>query len=374
MTRTPLRPRRRVTAIAAGLGLSAVVSVSVLGTTGAGQPPAASPSTVAAARSFLARFVMADGRVSRPGQGSDTVSEGQAYALLLAQVARQPATFARVWRWTAAHLQQPDGLLAWHANADGVVLSPTAASDADLLSAWALSRASGPGSSGYHVQARRLARAILARETIRSGPYLLAAGPWATGSPGTLDPSYWSPLALNGLARFTRDARWRRLAHGAGVYLGAITDGGALLPPDWARLQGNAATAEPAPGGGSAQVQYGLDAQRVVVWMATSCAAAERRLAARWWPLLAPRGRAGAIALGTEGNVIDPDANALSYVAAAAAAVAAGDGRAMRTLLGRARTAEAGSRDYYGGAWLALGDALLTTNALGGCAGKGVSG
>jgi endoglucanase len=373
MTATSPRIRWRPAALAATLIVIVIVAVVVTFAVdtsgGAGDPPATTSLT--AAHTFLRGYVEADGRVTRPGNNNDTVSEGQAYALLLAEVANEPRSFARIWHWTAAHLQQPDGLLAWHASSSGAVLSTTPASDADLLTAWALSRASGPDSGEYHAQARRMASAILANETVKNGPFLLAAGPWATGSPGSLDPSYWSPLAFAALAKFTHDSRWLALARSASVYVRALTDNGALLPPDWARLVGNAATAEPAPGGAAPQTQYGLDAQRVVVWMASSCTLSDRRLAAKWWPLLSTNGRAGALALGTKGNIIDHSSNALTYVAAAAAARAAGDSSAVDSLLTRARAVQKQSPNYYGGAWVALGEALLTTNALGSCAGQG---
>jgi len=98
----------------------------------------------AAARTFLARYVTRDGAVVRRDQGSDVVSEGQAYALLLASIAGDQPAFERVWRWTHAHLLGSDGLLASRAAKDGRVLDRNAASDADLLAAWALVRAQGP--------------------------------------------------------------------------------------------------------------------------------------------------------------------------------------------------------------------------------------
>jgi endo-1,4-beta-D-glucanase Y len=65
------------------------------------------------AERFLDRYVEDDGRVVRHDQGGDTVSEGQAYALLLAVAADDEERFARVWRWTDANLRRHDGLLAW---------------------------------------------------------------------------------------------------------------------------------------------------------------------------------------------------------------------------------------------------------------------
>src|SRR5829696_2716921 len=56
-----------------------------------------------AAAAFFRAYVAADGRVSRPDQRNDTVSEGQAYALLLAAATGDDAKFDRVWEWTREH-------------------------------------------------------------------------------------------------------------------------------------------------------------------------------------------------------------------------------------------------------------------------------
>jgi endoglucanase len=50
----------------------------------------------------LASYVRPDGRVARPDQGDDTVSEGQAYGLLLAEANGDDATFRRIWGWTCS--------------------------------------------------------------------------------------------------------------------------------------------------------------------------------------------------------------------------------------------------------------------------------
>ncbi|HEX6312191.1 MAG TPA: glycosyl hydrolase family 8 [Acidimicrobiia bacterium] len=91
----------------------------------------------AAAERFLDRYVSDEGRVARHDQGGDTVSEGQAYALLLAAAIGDRARFELVWAWTAANLQRPDGLLAWHW-ADGSVADAEPAADADLVTSRAL--------------------------------------------------------------------------------------------------------------------------------------------------------------------------------------------------------------------------------------------
>ncbi|HEX6312457.1 MAG TPA: glycosyl hydrolase family 8, partial [Acidimicrobiia bacterium] len=61
----------------------------------------------------------------------------QAYALLLAAAIGDRARFELVWAWTAANLQRPDGLLAWHW-ADGSVADAEPAADADLVTSRAL--------------------------------------------------------------------------------------------------------------------------------------------------------------------------------------------------------------------------------------------
>ncbi len=323
------------------------------------------------ARAFLRTYVAANGRVVRRDQGGDTVSEGQAYGLLLAEVADQPQTFARIWRWTASHLQQANGELRSHMSPDGTVVDTNPASDADLLAAWALSQATGTSAaetSEYRAQAHQIADSILANETVdRGGQLFLTAGPWATGEPASLDPSYWAAPAFAALARFTGDPRFTQLADAATRATQKLTDDGALLPPDWAKLTGATAAAEPAPNHQAPQIRYGLDAQRLVVWMAVSCDATDRALAARWWTVLSRQGNTGAIALTQQGDVIDGQTNALSPVAAAAGAHAAGNDSAANMLLAQARHTQHTYPTYYGGAWLALGEALLS-GQLGGCA------
>jgi endoglucanase len=321
------------------------------------------------ARAFLASYVDPSGRVARRDQGGDTVSEGQAYAMLLAQSVGDDHTYARVWRWTQAHLQRADGLFAYLAGASGRVRDSTPAADADVLIAWSLARARGPGASAYHAEARRVAAAVLRRETARRGGMLmLAAGPWATGAPVSIDPSYWASEALKALAGLTGDRRWLAVARSSLALAVSITRDGTLLPPDWARVDGTIATPTPAPNGHVPQVQYGLDAQRLVVWLGVSCEPAGRRLAARWASMLSNGVRSRALALGTHGSVINAATNAMPLVAAAAAAQAAGETRRRNQLLAQAESTQGAHPTYYGAAWLGLGRTLLTTSALGGCA------
>ncbi|HET9074368.1 MAG TPA: glycosyl hydrolase family 8 [Solirubrobacteraceae bacterium] len=365
--RPPGAPRTR-SALVAALVTLLLVAAAATGTVVV-DTAASVPGARIEAERFLAQDVTPQGQVLRPDQGDDTVSEGQAYGLLLAEVAGKPAEVRRIWGWTQHHLQRPDGLLAWHADRAGHVLDPMPASDADVLAAWALARSGQPP---LVRQARRMAGAVLAHETVSRGRVLrLAAGPWATGSPATLDPSYWAPVAFATLARLSGDRRWIALERSARADAITLTSGGSRLPPDWARLDGTAVSPTPAPNGSTPQVQYGLDAQRLVVWFATSCDPTERALAARWWRLLRVTGHLGLIALTPGGLPLSSARNPLSYVAAAAAARAAGDTATSAQLMAAARTLQTQHPTYYGGAWLALGEALLNGSSLGGCGAEG---
>jgi endoglucanase len=313
------------------------------------------------AQAFLARYVTADGRVIRHDQGGDIVSEGQAYGMLIAELAGDTATTQRIWSWTQQHLQRPDALLSYHANGDGSVLDPQAASDADTLIAFALLQYDGADSSALHADGKKVAAAVLAHETTQlpDGTPVIAAGPWAVGTVSTIDVSYWMPAVDDRLAALTGDQEWSRAAAGSIRLLQQLTDNGKQLPPDWAQLQGGAITAIAAPGG-SAPIQYGLDAQRVPIWLATSCTADAVKLAADWWTVLSVSDRAKAIALTLDGAVTNSSQNPLPPIAAAASAQAAGNRTAANGLLANAQNQAVQNPTYYGDAWAVLGPALLT--------------
>ena len=310
--------------------------------------PAVRPA--GAAEGWLAKYVQPDGRVARLDQGGDTVSAGQSYALALALSAGDLATFDRVWTWTRTHLQRPDALLAFHADPRGRVLDATPATDADLVTAWALLRRGGPAVD----DGRRLAAAVLARDTTTvAAGRLLAAGPWAIGRPATLNPSYWAFPVLRQLARLDDDQQWNALADTAS----SITGAGDRLPADWLRVDGTAIRAEPAPDSSRPVAQYGPDAQRVLLWSVYSCRAGDRVVARRAGSIL--RGGAGSTALSSDlsGHALQTATTPLAQLAAAAAAEAAGDLAAATRL----RAAAAGSArafpTYYGDAWVALDQA-----------------
>jgi endo-1,4-beta-D-glucanase Y len=324
--------------------------------------PAVAPAGAEAANApaqFLTRYVDGDGRVVRHDQGGDTVSEGQAYALLVADGLGEPATFARVWSWTAQHLQRPDGLLSWHW-ADGHVLDPMPASDADLDAAWALALAATQfHMPSYAEQARRIAGAILAEETVEvDGAPVLVAGPWARTAPYVINPSYASPDAFVTLADSTSDARWAVLA-GATLRLLRSLATPSRLPPDWATIDASGTVAAVSAPGAAEPPRYGLDAARVPIWSAAACDPAWHTVASSVRPLVARTGQRVGATLTLAGSALSDAPAPTLTVAAAAAAGAAGDRRVETALWTRAARLEARQPTYYGAAWIALGQMLL---------------
>jgi endoglucanase len=345
--------------LTAGCGGSGSEPTMKPSATGVDAHTAAQPDP--AATGFLERYVEKSGRVVRRDQGGDVVSEGQAYAMLIAQLAGRNDVVRAVWGWTREHLQRSDALLAFHADSSGHVLDHQSAADADVLAAYALLRYDGLEDTKLHADGRRLADAVLAHETVAGagGKPVLVAGPWAVGDEPTVNPSYWMPGVFSQLARLTDDSRWQAVAESSVQLVATVTDQGGRLPPDWARLRNGGIEPIAAPGGG-AGVQYGLDAMRAPIWFAKGCSEAAHDLAAAWWrQRLSKAGNDGALALDLDGGVVKHAANPLPYVAAAAAADAAGASSERDALMVKAAEQANKTPTYYGDAWVALGAGLL---------------
>ncbi|WP_158609687.1 glycosyl hydrolase family 8 [Cellulomonas triticagri] len=338
------------------------------GTEGTDDTALAEPRTAAeSAEEFLADWVD-DGRVVRRDQGGDTVSEGQAYGLLLAVVADDADAFAAIWDWTQEHLVRSDGLLAWRW-ADGAVVDAEPASDADLDAARALVLAGAVWDEPAYTEAGTALATVLADDlTVTTAlGRVLAPGLWATAAdPYGYNPSYASPAAYAVLGDATGDPRWAELATGSAAATTALLDG-SPLPPDWAQVHGDGTTeAMPGAAGTGQSVRYAYDAARLPVRYAESCDAADVALAGR---LTGPLGTGDHLdaALDLGGATLDAAEHPVAYVGRAAARAAEGDTRGATEDLARADRVAQEVPTYYGAAWAALGRALLETDVLGGC-------
>jgi len=368
--------RRRLAGLAVLVVLALVVGILARGDgdrsvpAGAAERPAPADATEAAARHFLDTYVDPDGRVVRRDQGGDTVSEGQAYALLLAVALDDEATFAQVWSWTQANLQRPDALLSWHWR-DGDVRDTSSAADADVDTARALLLAAQRFSEpAYDREGVRVAQAIRELETGEdSGRPVLLAGPWATTPPRTVNPSYFDPRAFAILGEATGDpAWWGDLTEGGYAVVEQLRESGAVLPPDWAQLREVGGARVIGNAGQDGDARYSYDAARLPVRFATACDARGRRIAASWWPVFADVAPAQlSDAYDLDGRPVGASQGPVVMVAAAAAARAAGEEGASEELLDAAEDRDRAAPSYYGAAWVALGRVLLTTDDLGTC-------
>lgn len=342
---------------------------------GTGKAAAATPTPTPteltaeqAGRAFLDGYVDPDGRVVRRDQGDDTVSEGQAYAMLVAVALGDQDTFSRVWTWTQQHLLRPDGTLSWRWM-DGQVVDDASASDADLDAARALVLAGRRFDQPQLVtDGTTLGTAILDVETATTTlGRILVAGSWATEKPYAYNPSYASPAAVDVLASASDDDRWAELATGSRTATTAVLDA-TDLPPDWAQIQDSGAV-EPMPGAagrGNDGVVYGYDATRMPLRYAESCDPADVALAAR---LAKPLGRFPGTPASRDlgGQPLTEVRSVVAIAAQAAVAAAQGDRQGSTAHLVEADRLQQQSPTYYGGAWDALGRLMLTDPALGGC-------
>jgi endo-1,4-beta-D-glucanase Y len=304
--------------------------------------------------SFLDRYVDDDGRVVREDQGGDTVSEGQAYALLLAVADDDEQRFARVWEWTRAHLMRDDGLLSWRW-ADGHVVGSEPAADADLDTARALMLASQRfDEPSYRDAALALKKAIVKGETTWAADRtVLVAGTWARGM-AVVNPSYWSPKAYQQLG-------FEKVAVSSRQLTERLLESG--LPPDWARVEPFGIVPNRSPSGDAPVYSY--DAVRLPIRFAESCDPADRALAAKLWPKL--RDDPGATRRALDGAPAAGDEHAVALTGAAAAAWAAGDRDAYEKLMDQATTWDDDHPTYYGSAWIELTRAMLERGSLGDC-------
>jgi endo-1,4-beta-D-glucanase Y/sortase (surface protein transpeptidase) len=322
-------------------------------------------TAVASATAFLDEYVD-DGRVVRIDQGGDTVSEGQAYGLLLALAAGDEQRFDEIWDWTTTNLQRDDLLLAWRWE-DGAVVDDQPASDADLDAARALVLAGDAfDRDDLRDDGLALGDALLTEMTaVTDLGRIILPGPWATASPHAYNPSYSSPAAYAVLSDASGDERWDELDRGSRAATTALLDANPL-PTNWATVAEDGTVAIAGSASGEGEPGYGYDATRTPIRYAESCDPADQALAARIADAL-PADETLPAELDSGAGAVTGDQHPVAYAARAAAYAADGQTDAARSDFARMSETARTTPTYYGAAWNALAQAMLTDDALAGC-------
>ena len=225
-------------------------------------------------KSYKRNFILRSGRVQRPENDYDTVSEGQAYAMLFSVFMNDKKTFDQIYRWTEEHLSRNkrngDLLLAWCWK-NGNVEDWMPASDADCDYAFALLLASYKWrEKAYSEKALRVINDIMKFETVcRNGNRLfLLPGMWGDEENEFLiqNPSYYRPAPFRLFYEITQDGRWLDLIKTGYWILCKTADrlgntNGCGLVPDWCIVDshGDVLSAE------GRSDNYGWEAVRVPV-------------------------------------------------------------------------------------------------------------
>jgi len=207
---------------------------------------------------YQRQFIDADGRVIRPSNQDDTVSEGQAYAMLMAVALDDQKTFDRVFNWSGQHLSRTeqfgDHLLAWHWEVGQGVTDWNSAADAEVDMALALLLAHARWQNEqYRIDALSLLRDILELETEAiGGERYLLPGNWRLETDAwPLNPSYFSPAHFRLFYAVTGDERWNELLRSTYAFLHRLPLQATIpvragLVPDWIGIdaEGNLKIAE----------------------------------------------------------------------------------------------------------------------------------
>lgn len=198
-------------------------------------------------RGYKKFFIEENGRVFRPLNNFDTVSEGQAYAMLLAVWMDDRNTFDRCYQWAERNLSRinkfGDHLLAWHWK--GEVLDWNPSSDADEDYAFALILAHRKWKDDkYKQKALVILNDILEKESdiTPTGLRFLLPGTWPEPSENfIINPSYFSPAWYRVFYQVSGDNRWNELIDSSYYAISSLSESigeikGVGLLPNWAKI------------------------------------------------------------------------------------------------------------------------------------------
>ncbi len=222
---------------------------------------------------YAARFMTSEGRVVDHANGDISHSEGQGYAMLLAERVGDRDRFDRLWRWTQSNLYVGDSSPAawrWDPKSLPHITDDNNATDGDLMIAWVLTEAAAKWQRPMYVEAARRIEAAIANTVIISkqfGPLLMparkgfAAGEQVDGP--VINLSYWIFPALDAMQRLSPTGNWAAVASAGELLISAAHFGPRALPSNWVSVVGNTPTpARPFP------PLFGYDAVRVPLYAA----------------------------------------------------------------------------------------------------------
>ncbi|HEV7260349.1 MAG TPA: glycosyl hydrolase family 8 [Bosea sp. (in: a-proteobacteria)] len=219
---------------------------------------------------YRQKFVTPEGRVIDDVNGGISHSESQGYGLLLACLAGDRASFARILGFTRTELLiRDDGLAAWRwdPKASPRVTDINNASDGDLLIAEALACAGSRWNMpAYTTAARQIARALAKVALLKRGgeTWLMpaAAGFTEKDRPDgpVVNPSYWVFEALPAMAQLTGDQSWMHV-QATGLRLLDTLAKAKMPAPEWLSVKGIPQPADGFP------AQFGYNAIRIPLYL-----------------------------------------------------------------------------------------------------------
>ncbi len=195
------------------------------------------------------------GRVIRPENSNDTVSEGIAYGMLIAVYMNDQPMFDALWTY-AQSKRDGNGLMNWHLDSNGGTLDGGGATDADEDMAYALLMAGAQWGGTYNASAVTLINAIWDKE-VESGSNVLKPGDNFGGSSQT-NPSYFAPAYYRTFAKATPAHDWAAVVESSYTILAAASGANGLVP-NWVSSSGAGVDG---PGNDSNGQYYGYDACR----------------------------------------------------------------------------------------------------------------
>ncbi|MEP7052299.1 MAG: glycosyl hydrolase family 8 [Pseudomonadota bacterium] len=234
--------------------------------------PVYSTDVVATAYSnWKAKFVQG-GRVVRPENSNDTVSEGIAYGMLIGAFMNDQPLFDALWTY-AQSKRDSNGLMNWHLDASGNLMDGGGgATDADEDMAYSLLMASAQWGGTYKDAAVTLINAIWDKE-VESGSNVLKPGDNFGGSSQT-NPSYFAPSYYRAFAKATPAHAWAAVVESSYTILTAASGANGLVP-NWVNSSGAGVNG---PGNDANGQYYGYDACRTPFRIALDyCATGEPR-------------------------------------------------------------------------------------------------